>query len=396
MICLQAREKLVVSNDWLQFSGQLILHDKEDVTAPEIECPEGYRLELLTGTNVFRYRAMLFDWKGRKVLTAMWSPYSSGFNPRLINFEVANYWLYQPNFYEVCRLSYEIHNYTFLCITRIDIACDFELTKRCRRIVDALYTGKMYVANKHEGNKWWNQSAIGEFAHDMNFGSHKSDFKWKLYDKSRELKVLSKKPEKPYIWQSWQAYGMNVTNVWRLEVSITKGSSLKVNGQPMTLEDAVRDSYLVNLFGELYKKRFVIRKRQHHSRKSNDRVIEFLNYPFDGWLVETPRSAGNETEQTASMQMNRLCDIIESPQAMSDTIFFDAIADSLKMLVSRYHLTKYFIRAKGETLPSYLARRRDLVGQGIVDMETKEKVSLMDIGASLNACWLRKLWLERQ
>lgn len=382
-----------INCDWLSFSGQMVLADKESLIAPEISCPDGYRLELLGGTNVYRYRAILYNHKGKKVLTALWSPKSKNFNQRLITFEIANFWLYSNNLWKVVELTYKIHNYTFLCPTRYDIAVDFELNARQRKILTWLYTNKAYVARKEEGSTWWHKELDEPYPHQFNYGSKKSDFKWKLYNKSKELNVSSKKPDKPYIWHEWDAAGMVITNVWRLEISVTKFSGIEVNGFKVELESLISSAFMMQFYGEMLKSRFVIRKKECHTRKSNDKELDLLRWPIDGLTVRTRQSKGGKIEPRATTQMMKLCEVLESPIAAMDMTLFNQVTNALVVLVAKYHLHKYFEMVKGMSMNSFISMLRNSAGSGIVDLESREKISMADIGEKVNGCWLRQKWI---
>lgn len=384
-----------INCDWLSFSGQMILGEHETVNEPEICCPDGYRLELLDGTNVYRYRACLYDHRGRKVLTALWCPKSRAFNARLITFEVANYWLYSNNLYKVVDLSYTIHNYTFLCPTRYDIAVDFDLNKRQRQILNWLWLNKAYVSRKDEGSFWWHKEVDEPFPHQFNYGSKKSNFKWKLYNKSKELKIGSKKPDKPYIWHEWDAAGFVITNVWRLEISVNKFSGLTVNGYKIELESLVSSAFIMQFFGELYKARFNVRKKQGHTRKSNDEEIDLLRWPIKGLTVRTRQSQGGKVEARATTQMMKLCDVLESPMAAMDYGLFRQVSGALVTMVARYHLQDYFQVVKGMSVNHYIKQLQSSAGSGIVNLGIREKISFARIGDNVNSCWLRKQWIEK-
>ena len=367
MVLLKSKQKLCVSTDWLSFSGQLILERGENPIDPAIECPYGYRLELLSGTNVFRFRAILYDHRGRKVITALWSPYSKKINQRLINFEIANFWLYSDKLQEVINLTYNIHNYTFLCFTRLDICCDFEKSVRQGKIIDNLFRHRYYVAAKQEGSGFWHKGIVTNDTHDMNWGSKKSDIKWKLYDKSRELRIESKNPQKPYIWQQWADFGMNITNVWRLEVSITNLRSIKVAGYFIDFDMYFMPDFVVTFFGEMVKQRFIIRKDERHTRKSNDTEVKLLAYPYSGIKVSTRHSKGTHQEQSAATQLLKLLDVLESPQVMQDVSLFDMIERSISQLMFKYKLNKYFMMVKEDPYRVYIRRLRANIGQGVYE-----------------------------
>ena len=393
MILKTSKSKLCVNRDWLQWSGQMKLAKGENVEEPGVCCPAGYTMELLDGTNIYRHRAYLLNRNGVKVLTVLWSPKARWLNRRLIQFEVANHILYSVELFDIIELTYQIHNYTFLCISRVDLCCDFELSRRHRQVVDGLWHKKLYVAAKHDGNDWWHKDLDEPFPHQLSYGSKNSDFKWKLYNKSKELGVGTNNPSKPYIWEEWDAAGFVITNVWRLEVSVTKSSGFKVNERRMELEDVISNAYMCDLYGKLLERRFVIRKRQRHTRKSNDDVVDFLRFPVAGAKVETRQSSGIAKDATITTQVNKLCQILESTEVLNSPLILKSMSTSLLSLVAKYNLSKWFIMAKGMTVRNYV---QSLSGLSKVKFINRNNFkSMAEIGDSLNSCWLRKLWLER-
>lgn len=385
---------LVVNRDWLQYSGQLKLDRKESVTDPEMCCPEGYKMEILTGTTIFNYRATIHNSRGVKVLTLLWGPKAKWLNRRLIQFEISNNVLYSNELNEILMLTYEIHNYTFLCISRVDLCCDFELSTSQRRIITYLYKGKYYVASKNEGSIWWSKDIGEPYPHQLTYGSKKSDFKWKLYNKSKELKIGTKNPDKPYIWEEWDAAGMNITNVWRLEVSITKGSGFRVNGRRYEIEDVVSDAYVLGTYGDLLKKRFVIRKNQKHSRKSNDEIVELIKYPFDNVLTSTMVYDSKPIEASVGTHLNKICEVLESTEVLSAPILLRQLSITLVGMVAKYNLGSYFFKVHGMSVLKYIQSLDGMQKSQIIDRKNKETYAM--IGDRLNSCWLRKLWLEKR
>lgn len=385
---------LVVNRDWLQFSGQLKLAKGESITDPEVMCPDGYRMEILSGTNVFNYRATIHDMRGTKVLTVLWSPKARWLNRRMIMFEVANQMLYDCELNRLLDLTYEIHDYTFLCISRLDLCCDFDVTKRQRQVITKLYKGKCYVASKGEGSVFWSKNADEIYPHCLSYGSKKSDFKWKLYNKSKELGIGTQTPDKTYIWEEWQAAGMNITNVWRLEVSITKGSGFKVETHSLDLQDALSDAYMLGIYADLLKKRFIVRKSQGHTRKSNDEEIDFLGFPDIAKNTSTIKYESKSTDPQVGTIINKMCDVLESNEVQSSPMLFKQMSVTLMGMVAKYNLTSYFFQSKGMSVQSYLRTLDGMRKSTIVDRRGGVDYSM--IGDGINSCWLRKKWMSVQ
>lgn len=131
--------------------------------------------------------------------------------------------LYRNDFWELAEKFLIDNDFTFKSISRIDICADFndfaELSpltliqrfanKELRHIgrgVGALY----FNHGAHNGQYGVNYTGLS-------FGTHSSDARVYLYNKSFELLTQG---DKPWIRDTWKAIGLNVQSVWRLEVSL--------------------------------------------------------------------------------------------------------------------------------------------------------------------------------
>lgn len=379
------KQKLMISLDWLQWSGYLIGSGRNDL--PEMECPDTYRLELLDGNQVFKYRAVLYDCLGRKMLTMLWKPKSPLIQYNIITFQVANYWFYQiEDVQRVIHLSEQIFIYQFATMTRIDICCDFEMKKQQRRYVLGIYHHKIQCTNKRSGNSWWHKDNGEEFPHDFNFGSFNSSVRWKLYNKSLELKVGEPNEDKPYIIDRWMENGMSKYKVWRLEVSINDFSKFYIRATPtgikygtstegdkapigvkyspraMTLDD-INDMTIYCIYCDLYEKRFQLRKVRHTRHQNDERVylIELEKHKI------TVPYRKEDTTQVDNSNMHNLIKVIESDNAKRNMKMLDSACDALFYYVKFNKLDCLFEATKGQSLESWIREKRALVGPGIID-----------------------------
>lgn len=389
---LQGKTKRYAINlDWLSFSGLMDYETRMDNF--ELTCPEGYRLEVEEhGTNLFSRRAILWNHRGEKMITALWRPKTNLNAFNLVVFEVANRWLYSMDFREVLALTQVMHTYKFCAITRVDICCDFEVKADERRIINGLYYHRYYVANKREGSNFWSN---GGDPHDMNWGSKKSDFKWKLYNKSKELKVGTNNLQKPYIVEEWSSLGMKVDKVWRLEVSITKGNALLYEDKSqyevdsrvdwetgevledykwsvkrvIDVTDLTNDRFVFRLYYSMLQSRFIIRKKQKHSRKRNDErvfLVDLGNIEDEEKFSVKSYEKNNDDERISlTAELRRLVEQLQSPLARVDMEFYDRTAELLLMMVSKYRLGKYFEREHSMTVREFVDNMREQCGLGV-------------------------------
>lgn len=138
----------------------------------------------------------------------------------------------------------EIHGFTVVNLSRVDICLDFERfdfddepAKFIRRYLKHKYA-KINQANiRLHGRDWWSGITINS----LSWGSPNSVVSTKLYDKTLEIRQHQKpgNPYKPWIPQAWCATGLLTTadtltktkedgttygpQIWRLEFSIRSG-----------------------------------------------------------------------------------------------------------------------------------------------------------------------------
>ena len=367
MICINKQQPLVMAIDWLAFTGLITYSTGENDRYLDLQVPEGYKMDLYKGTNLWQQRAILSDFYGRKVLTILWKPHvneKTFLDKDLILFEVANYFLYQ-DLSKVIELTKEVHEYMFVNIARLDICVDFECTHRVNSILRQLWNHKCYVANKKDGSIFHSKDKGEEFPHQWSYGSKKSDYKWKLYNKSKELKVGTPKCEKTYIVENWEVLDMNINKVWRLEVSITKGKGFKYRNQFLTPEMLLRTEIVYEIFRELYNRRFIIRYNGHHTRKTNDKrkwLFELTDYR-DSYErltndVESRRYEKHKEERPDDgvvATMLAICKVLESNQARIDRYTFDAAAATLDNYLARFKMSNYFEHLKGMCYDEYIS-----------------------------------------
>lgn len=283
--------------DWLSFNVKS--KDEE----PTIECPEGYRMEVLTGNNIFKNRFILYDVSGVKLFTVLWCPHSNVLNKRIMTCQVANSQLYLDDgilkCYELLRRCVDC---SFNACSRIDICLDFVADDSKMRIIRKLSEGAMYIEKKREGSMWWHEITIERSGketkvkqcHCLSWGSKTTEIKVKLYWKSREIGMIPQKkdeiptPTKPYIVEEWRANKMDTKKVWRLEFSMSGAGQLIWDEKVISLEDVNSPYWFCRVFAGLLRTRFVVRKNQgkRTEKHNGDQIVKFIEVPFDRLPVE--------------------------------------------------------------------------------------------------------------
>lgn len=357
-----------VNCDWLQFS--VIIDNPETL---ELECPDGFRLEILPGNNVFRHRAIVWRVSDcAKFMTLLWHPYSRKIKSRIMTCQIHNMLLYQAGITQAFSLLQEITPCYFNSMGRIDICLDFQAEEYELKVIRELWEGSCYVQGKSEGATWWHAAndERGRFVHCLNWGSTSSEIKVKIYNKHRELGICDKFPDgdKPWIVSEWNRAGMDKNKVWRIEFSLKSSGQLEWNGKAITLENITQGEWLIDVFTTLYNGRFICRQnlglRKGH--KNNDPIVRLLVLPNDDIKL---RWKGSEKETTATSEqitlLRKLMSTIELPAVTCSYDVFEPIANSIIALCEHKGVTSYFQHAYGRLPYDLLSERAEEIGGGI-------------------------------
>lgn len=322
----------IITCDWFSFS--IRSYYKPAALPPQFE------EEVQSGTNVFKRRA-IYTYRGAKVLTALSLPKSKILPQDMILVEVANRWLY-----DYCELENILEtmwpSYRFSNMSRIDLAADFEVNEHTMETIHRLSTGQYYVNGKKLGSMFF-EDGKKRAAFDMNFGSVRSDVKWKLYNKTKEIGATTCHCTKPWITSWWRSNGLPVDNIWRLEVSYHGEKFSDSEGNRVGLADLYNVTMLRIVFAEFYKHRFVIKERGH-TRRVNDKVVSFLNIwecQEEYVTRQRPRVGGryDDTDE-ARLFLNRLVQSYINAVTLSHSVKMDTVL-LIKRLCSEYGYFQY-------------------------------------------------------
>lgn len=369
-------DNVIINCDWLQYS--VILADDD----PVFLCPDGYRIEVLQGNNIFRNRAIVWDTKGVKWLTLLWSPFSSLLNKRLMTVQVGNQLLY----YQAVSMSYklltEIVGCHFNSCGRVDICADFLIDDDKLAVLRHLNSGHYYVQGKSEGSTWWHtiNETSGDYTHKksqlhcLSWGSKNTDIKVKCYHKSREQGMLAKdpKPDKPYIIDLWREVGWDVTKVWRLEFSICGTGRYRWKGESINLDKVKSNEWLTHTFYSLYEGRFIVRENQgkRKGHKNCDPRRDFLMLPpVSDVLVKSLGTTEHMQASDAVKLLRKMMGVISSPIVMNDSELCQVYCDAVARLCETHHLRSYFSAHFGDDVMPYLQRILDESGEGIYEVD---------------------------
>lgn len=354
----------MVSIDWLSFSVLAVkTADERQAGVLNLRTPKGCSIVTLSGTNIFHRRAYVLDSVGDKVLTLLWEPFSRVLNPDIVFVEVANKWLYSSLDW-LDDFLWEIHHYQFLSLSRLDLACDFSPDAEQWSIIEKLSDGRAYIQGKKEQCMFsmvdFSGRRVKRVPKQISWGSKTSNIGWKLYNKTLEIHEEGKDGElicnKPYIKERWVEEGLNVDNVWRLEVSITSAAKYKFEGEPLGFQNSRDFNFYTRLFESLYATRFVSRLNEGHKDRSNDtRVWLFdLGSIPNRLKLKEPKDSAVAIELASTLRM--VLDKIQQPSVISNPAILDAMSNTARQLMQLKQLRKWFFNKYHCEFDEWLAR----------------------------------------
>lgn len=280
----------VISLDWLSFSYKLAL-TYEELTQKSIAwIPiDNYSYEFLPGTKVFEQRLIVRDLNGVKKMTILFTPKSSIIDPSLCLVELANSTLYCEEWKSLFISIQRMHAGNYNAPSRIDIACDFDTIGQ--EVSELFNSEDIYVQRKKEGSAFYDfkeiEGRVCRVIRQFSFGSKTSKLKWKLYNKSLELR----ESHKNYIAKFWRDNHLNQMNdIWRLEVSMVRCSSFEIldtyDNNLISLSSLVNGESYLRVFPYLYSNNFVVRRNEGraNNKKNPNSVYNFLELSSEDYI----------------------------------------------------------------------------------------------------------------
>lgn len=351
----------VVSLDWLSFSYRCTLSENELAYGIKLSCPKGCVLQEMKGTPQYKKRWYLITDGGEKILTILAEPYSNIIRYDAIFVEVANRWLYyRLDWLE--PLLQDIHIGEILGLSRIDIACDFEVGDEEKQIIDDMMQNKIYVAGKKEGVAFYDyegeEKGVERTPRQLSWGSKKSNIKWKLYNKVLEIYEVDKKGRKyctkPYIVETWEKAGMNVESVWRLEVSIHGANKYIWNNSTISIKDVIEEQWRNVFYNDMAESRFVTRKNQGHKNRANDERVRLIKGGMLNHRLEE-KSPRGEREILAMVPLLRsLVNQMEDVSVMCNKDMRDLVSNAILEVCAKNSLNAYFLLTYGKSPKEFI------------------------------------------
>lgn len=301
-----------LSIDWLSI---FCLYEGEGIWQP-VEHPNGagsgfqYKLEQF-GTRCFSrfYRVRVPNEEGGfdDFAEIQASPYSSILPPDAVIIRFTNRTLYLSNFWELADDLLIENKMSCRGISRIDICADFNdfATIAPRALIERFAAKTLRHIGRGVGALYFDHKVVnreyGVNYTGLSFGTHASDAHVYLYNKSFELLTQG---DKPWIRDVWKNIGLDIRNVWRLEVSIKSGGlKFKDKQSKQLIEVNVQDVYNPEELDKIYQTfvrklfAFVVNRKGITNITREPRIVLFDEKPaYDRGSIRN-LSAGSRMER---------------------------------------------------------------------------------------------------
>lgn len=333
-----------VNMDWLGLGIRFETRPDWSV-APSVE---GVKAVVLSGTNVWEHRVLIFNEFGDKLATILSSPKSRLMEATAGLIEIANEWLYHGCGWQyIISVAQKIKPFEIVGVSRADICADFVPDKRQQEIICGLSTDEYYVGGKLSGTEFWTHSIANPRLADWTFGKriphsqswgHKtSNSRWKLYYKTKELIDVA---DKPYIRDQWERCGFDCRNVWRLELSIKHGAQHLVAGRPITYEILNHEWY--SILRSFYQQRFSVRRNEGHKDRTNDTKCDLLP-EFDVWGYDVRvRPPINELRRNGRITiLRKMMKSLEDYDVLMNDVARESIISCASAIIEADQLEEY-------------------------------------------------------
>lgn len=246
-------------------------------------------------------------------------PYSAILPPYAIIIRFVNRVLYMPDFWSVAMRFLDKNNIQVRGISRIDVCADFNqfATIDPRALIEGFAAKKYRHIGRGVGSMNFDhgvrQGDYGVNYTGLTFGKHSSDAHVYLYNKSFELATQG---DKPWIVARWKRVGLDVRNVWRLEVSIkasglkfkdkTTGNTIQID-QKVIDDDASLDKIYQTFVRKLFS--FIVNRKDIKNVTREPRLKLFEDAPaYDRGSI-CNLSPGNRMERILIRQLWQMSDV---------------------------------------------------------------------------------------
>lgn len=333
----EPKDAYLVSCDWFALSCVL--------DAPRgdrsLRVPPSWSVVQMSATAVWADRFFVMDNNGNKVATILCTPRTPKMDERRCIVQVANRWLYHDGFHAIVEQLLCCLPMVPTGLNRVDLCCDFEMTRKLWHTLARLAAGSAYVKALRSGVVWW-QDVAGlsdeggtiRVPHCLSWGGKESILKWKVYYKWLELHQAPPEDKKEYIQDMWRSVGFDEKRVWRCEVSVCGSNSLVgADGKAISPMKWFDDK--VSIFSNVYADKFVVRAKQNHKDKRNDDVLQFLDVVGGKMLWQArPQASCDESDPEVRIAC-KLWKELQSFDVQANDLLLWNVKNSLEQLCER-------------------------------------------------------------
>lgn len=270
------------------------------------------------------------------------APHSGILNRASVIVRFVNRVLYMPNFWDMVGCFFSDNNFVFQGISRIDICADFNQfkTMTALQLIEGFAAKKYRHVGQGVGALYFNHGILRDpLTHTreygvqytgLSFGTHGSDFRTYLYNKSFELLTQG---DKPWIRDRWNDVGLDVRNVWRLEVSIKSAACKfkdKITGMVVDIDtDAVADDdELGKIYHTFVQKKFAfVNNRRNITNITREPRLELFDlHPIYSHKTIRNTSPGKRFEKMFIKALYQLGDLYRGKDIHDETLMAQSLA----------------------------------------------------------------------
>lgn len=320
--------KYVVSCDWLSLSCESL----SNFALPELDSVIVHGAEMFvcrpaTECNPYYSFSRCFYYHGEQAFHFFASPRHPDANPRDCSVKVANRLLYATNWVDCLNMFLAAMGLKVNHLQRVDICADFNEFSGGRK--PAVFIRDYFTAPRvsrpsfirRGSNKFrtFGQKALGRLDFEtLSFGTRDCPVQVNLYNKSKELG----NKDKPYIRDLWEARGLDVDNVWRVEFSLNPQGMMLHHLTADYITEVVYDavgvytrlSSLFTTFAERYFKFYYVTKEdvKKRTKVKNLQPVVLFDYELEAEFVPLSLCRKCNTGERERRAAKLVCNIVDS------------------------------------------------------------------------------------
>lgn len=355
--------------DWLSVTYTLTDKSLNEINGLILNEVQGYITEKVEGTNTFSTRYLVYNEVGVKKLTILADPISSLISKDVAHIQFANNTLYSGEFVFLIQNLQLFHSGYIHSISRIDICCDFQVCldenkeyMEPKELAIKLLTDKYYIAGKQNGSAFFeyekdeDTDLIAKIPKQISWGHKTSQFKWKMYNKTKEIQEES---HKDYLLNIYKTNGFDKDkDVWRIECSITKCSNIQMkdkNGTNyLSVSNIIKQDNISKLFLLLQKRSFNVKVNDGNVNSSRNRNVDIFNNKADTLIVEKIYTDNSTIRNSIKSYIRSINTMLNDVVVQHKLGLIENLCESLKKVVTEFDLDEYFEKVQGESCESFV------------------------------------------